>query len=297
MADEYSLLGAEFTELNPTQIAFEVQMAAEQELPWRNLVSWESFTLPGTVYKQAQAPALSMTALTEHADTGAHTADVASEFTMTARSITATIKAVDVWITKQALVAAQGDLQAIVTDSMRKAYLDKLDTDIVSLYTEACDTSPDHEIGTDGSAIDYAAFLAAYELLAAQAAFPPITWVIGPGQISEVLGISQFSKFLEYGREVLTQNVNIQTGFLGVAPLGVGIYWSNNVVEDAGLHSLMFSKDFAGVRMKQDFSVSVDASELGVNSRSLKIGGESFYGVGGLRDTSTTNKFCVDLIS
>lgn len=297
MADEYSLLGAEFSSLNPTQIAFEVQMAAEQELPWRNLVSWENFTLPGTVYQQAQAPALTMTALTEGASTGAHTADVAQEFTMTNRQITATIKAVDVWITKQALVAAQGDLQAIVTDSMRKAYLDKLDTDIVSLYTEASASAPDHEIGTDGTVIDYAAFLAAYELLAAQAAFPPITWVIGPAQISEVLGISQFSKFLEYGREVITQNINIQTGFLGMAPLGVGIYWSNNVVESTGLHSLMFSKQFAGVRMKQDFSVAVDASELGVNSRSLKIGGESFYGVGGLRDTSTTNTFVVDLIS
>jgi hypothetical protein len=291
----YSRLGTEFADLNPTQIARIIQQAAEQELPWPQLISWEMFTLPGTVWQEAQNPNLTFTAISESATIG--NTDVSAAFDMSNRQITASLVGRDIYITKQALEAAQGDLQSQVTMTGKLAYFDKLDDDIMALYTEASAAAPDHEIGVDGTVLDYATYLAAFELLAAQAAFKPWSWVVGTAQISEVMSIPEFIEAQIFGRAVIEREIDVVTGNLGITPGGVGIYWSNNADESSGLHSIMFSKQALGVRMKEEFTVGIDASELNVGARSLKIGMSAWYGVGGLRDSATTNKFIVDIIS
>jgi len=293
MAVEISRLSTEVADLNPTQIATEIQLFAQQELPWPNLIGWQSFAQPGSVWQVGQAPELSLTSYTESATLGMTVTD-ADAFDMTNRTITTSMKGVDVGLTLFALQCVTGDLQGAVKDSIRKAWVDKLSTDIMALYTEAIAAN---EIGAAGTPLNYDTFLQGFGLLAAQAAPNPISWVVGPSQIAEVMGISQFSKFLEYGREVLTQEVMIPVGKLGTAPLGVGIYWDNNAVNSTGVHSMMFSKGAFAYVEKAPFSIAINDSNLYSKDRTLFIAGTTTYGVGGVRDTSTTNKFVADIIS
>jgi hypothetical protein len=296
LAVEISRLSTEVADLNATQISTEIQLFAQQELPWPKVINWYPFSGPGSVWQTAQAPELSLTTYTE-SDTLGMTVTDADAFDMSNRQITVSMKGIDVGITLFALQCVTGDLQGAVRDSIRKAWIDKLDTDLMALYTEAPSVGPDHEIGAQNTPLDYDTFLQGFELLAAQAVPNPITWMIGPTQISEVLNITQFSKFLEYGREVLTQEIQVPTGFLGVAPLGVGIYWSNNAVSSTGIHSMMFSKGAFGYVEKAPFTVDVNSSNLMSKERTLYVAGTCTYGVGGIRDTSTTNKFVVDIVS
>ena len=296
MANAYSTIATEIADLNPTQIATEIQLAAQEELIWPRLIRWEPFNGPGLIWQMAQAPALTMYAVSESQSTGyTETSGTdAQAFDMSNRQITAGVKACDVLLTLSALTASVGDLQGVVRDSQKKAYFDLVSTDICGKYTEA---TAAHEIGTDGTQLSYDTFLAGFELLAAQAAMGKKWWVIGPAQIGEVMKIDEFAKFLNYGRAVLDQDIPLEAGSMGVGPLGVEIFWDNNIVESSGLHSIMGTSEALAYVEKMPFRVEVDATTLYVGNRSIRIGGTAFYGVGGLRDTSTTNKFLVDIIS
>jgi hypothetical protein len=183
-----------------------------------------------------------------------------------------------------------------IVNTLGTSYGKRVDTDIMALYTEA--GSGSNRIGSSGTALTYAnGFVPAFERLAVGAAPAPYFWVMAATQISEIGTESQFSEWQKLGQAWLDKNVELPTGYLGVAPWGVGCYYSNNYAVSTGNHGIMFSKSAIQFHEHMPFTVAIDATEVGVGSRSLKIGGTTIYGVSGVRDTSTTNAWIVDIVS
>ena len=60
---------------------------------------------------------------------------------------------------------------------------------------------------------------------------------------------------------------------------------------------MMFAKEAIQLQEHMPFTVAIDASEYGVATRTIKFGGTTIYGVSGVRDTSTTNAWVVDVVS
>ena len=293
MADTYvGLLSGSMDDINPTIIESDVQLALQLELPWSRLIDWRAYNKAGTINQVAQFPQATMANITESTSTGMDPGDTATMST-TNRQITLGVKGVDVWPTLLSLESGGADVQATLTEILRLSYIRKIDGDEMALYTES-----NTDIGADGTPLTYTDhFLAAYELLYANAAPKPYSWVIPGVAISEIFSEPQFSQAQQYGRSIIDQDLAIQQGYQGFAPLGVQIYASNNYTASSGNHGIMFA--MRGIRFAEHlpFMVKVIDTELYVNQRALKIGGTTIYGVAGTRDTTTTNKWIVDIVS
>jgi len=282
-------------DLNPTIISAQVQLASQQELPWMQLIDWRGYNQPGLTHQVAQAAALTMSAIVY---TDANTpADASTGFDMTNRQITLSTKALDVNVYLEAIESAAADPQTFIVDSIRKAYVKKVATDIMALYTEG-NNSGANQVGTAGTPVSYLDhFLPAFEAIANGATDPPYTWVLATTQISEVGSETQFSEWQKLGQAMLDANISAPAGFLGIAPWGVNVYWSNHYTASSGNHGMMFSKGAFLMLEKMPFTVSIDSSEQLVRDRVIRIGGTTIYGVSGQRDSSTANLGVVDIVS
>jgi hypothetical protein len=279
-------------DIDPTTIESEAQLALQFELPYMERVDWRGAPATGTVSNIAQFPAVSMATVTPAAATGDDPGDTATVST-SARSVTISVKAVDVWPDLLSVMQGAVDVTSTLSEIVRLAYVAKIDTDFMALYTESAT-----DIGASGTALTFTDhFLAAYELLFANKAPKPYTWMIPGVAISEIFSEPQFSQAQQYGRSVVDQDLDVQRGYQGFAPLGVPIYASNNYTASSGNHGIMFAK--RGIRMNEamPFRVNIDRTKLLNDERALKIGGTTIYGVGGTRATSTTNPWIVDIVS
>lgn len=288
----FSTLGTagQFGNLNPTIVSNQVQLVAFTNLPWPRLINWKAHNGAGSVTNVIQATYT--TAMAAVADTGADSSSAA--YTTTARSITQTAKGLDFLLTLMANEFQAGD-QSHVVDTLAKSYAKKVDTDIMALYTEAPTAA---EIGAAGTPLTYAnAFVPAFSALAAGSAPAPYFWVLAAPQIAEIGTESQFAEWQKLGQAWLDMKIDLPTGYLGVAPWGVECYYSNNYTASAGNHGMMFAREAFQLHEHMPFTVAIDASEIGVATRSIKFGGTTIYGVGGVRDTSTTNAWVADVIS
>jgi len=293
MADTYvGLMSGSMDDIDPTIIENEAQLALEFELPWTQVIDWRGYNQPGTTNQIAQFPAVTMADVTPATTTGDDPGDTATIST-TNRQITIGVKAVDVWPDLLSLMQGAVDVQATLSEIVRIANVTKVDTDIMALYTES-----NTDIGSAGTPLSYTDhFLAAYELLFANKAPKPYTWVIPGVAISEIFSEQQFSQAQQYGRSIVDQDLDVQRGYQGFAPLGVPIYASNNYTASTGNHGIFFAKRAIRMLEAMPFRVNIDRSKLFNDERALKIGGTAIYGVGGTRDTSTTNKWIVDVVS
>lgn len=289
----YSLLATagQFGNLNPTIISGQVQLVAFTNLPYPKLIDWQSHSGAGSVSSVVQATYT--TAMAAVNDNG--TDDMSQSYTTTARTITQTAKGLDFLLTLMANEFQAGD-QSHVVDTLAKSYMKKVDTDIMALQSEA--GSGANRIGAALTPLTFAnSFVPAFSALAAGSAPAPYSWILAAPQIAEIGTESQFAEWQKLGKAWLDENINLPTGYLGVAPWGVECYYSNNYTVSSGNCGMMFAKQGLRLLEHKPFEVAIDASEIGVASRTIKFGGTTIYGVAGVRDTSTTNKFVVAVVS
>ena len=295
MASAVSRLGTagEFGNLNPTIISAQVQMVALTRLPWQRLINWMPHNTKGSVTNVVQSTyTTAMSALSESATLGM--GEVSAAYATTSRSVTQTAKGLDFFLTLMASEFQVADATHIV-NTLGASFGKRLDTDIMALYTEAPTAN---EIGASLTALTYAnSFVPAFAALASGATPNPIFWVLASPQIAEIGTESQFAEWQKLGQAWLDQKIDLPTGYLGVAPWGVECYYSNNYTASAGNHGMMFSREAFQLHEHMPFTVAIDSSEIGVQSRSIKFGGTAIYGVGGVRDTSTTNAWVADIVS
>lgn len=275
-------------DIDPDVISTDVALAAQAELPWPRLIQWTPYSGPGLTHNIPGAASLAMTAkANSHATWGSDT-DVSSTFDMNTRTITISMKGVDVNVYTESFLSGVVDPRVFITDSMRKAYIKKVDTDVMALYTE----SPTDVTGP----LTYTAFLQAFEILAGQAADNPIAMVIPSTSFAAFWSIEEFKKANEFGKALLQQNVVLPAGYLGNVA-GVECYWSNHYTASTGDHGIMFSQNAIRLVERMPFTIAIDATEEGVGNRGIRIGGTTMYGVAGTRGTSaTTNPWIVDLV-
>lgn len=291
-------IGTEAAALNPTQISRNVQETFVREFPWLSgdLCSVEDFTLPGTTWQEAQFPSVTMSQALD-TTSGAGHGDKTTAATMTSVQLTAYLYAVDLVFSKVALEAVQGDLQRLATNAGMRAATNIVDSTMCSKYTEAPSSSPDHEIGTAGTPYDYALYLAALELLGTQQAPGPYTQVLTMNQLSEALSVPEFIEAQIFGRGTIEKGYNVSNGMIGYSTENCRFFVSNNGVTSGGNRGFMFSQQGLGLRMKQGFKASVDASRLDISPRVLIIGFEIWFAAGGLRDSAGSNRYVVETLT
>jgi hypothetical protein len=288
MAQWLALVSGGLSDINPTIVSTEIQLAAQAELPWPRIIDWRGYNGPGLTYNIPGAASLTMSAVTFTGSTTVAT-DVSAAHDTSVRAITISTKGVDQFINLDAMLSGVVDPKTFISDSMRKAFVKKVDTDVMGLYTE----SPTDVTGP----LTYTAFLQAFEILAGQSAESPVFMVIPNTSIAAFAAIDEFKKANEFGAALLQQNIVMPAGYLGAAPFGVECYWSNHFTSSSGDHGMMFSKNAIRLVERLPFTISIDATQEMVETRAVKLGGTAVYGVAGQRGTSaTTNPWVVDLV-
>lgn len=296
MADAYIGLGISNTldEISPTAIETKAQLALEYQTPWTNLVEWQAHPQnSGLLYNLPALTAATMATLSENTSGGWYDSGDNYQPNMTSRQITVSGKGVDVWPTTLSMIAGVLDLQAELEQVFAYAGIANIESAIMALYAES-----NTDIGSAGTAVTYTDhFLAGYELLIQNKARKPFFWAVPVTQVSEIFSEPQFAQAQQFGRSVIDNDVEIERGYLGFAPLGVPIYSVNNYTTSSGAHGIMASKYGIRVRELMPFRVDMDATKMWVDERSLRMGATWVYGVGGTRATSTTNPWIVDIVS
>jgi len=288
-------LSTEIDDLNQTRIETNIQETMVRDVGWMNgsLCNVQDFSGPGTVTQVNMEPGLSMTQTSESATTGM--GDVTVAWSTSNRQITAYLHAVDVVLTKVALEANIGNIEPYIIRAGVRAGLKAVETAAVALYTEAPASSPDHEIGVSGTPPDWAAITAAVELLLQQDAEGQYIGVFHTEEWSALASIDELNNAQYRGRGVIEKGVDTVTGWTELGTDNLKIVLSNRVVQTGGNQNMIFAKEAIGLRIKERFTIGIDKSRLNVGERAVIIGMSLWFGIGGQRDTSMTNKFMVNL--
>jgi len=171
-------------------------------------------------------------------------------------------------------------------------------------YGEACNTTPDHEIGTNATAMDAAIILNGVQLLMTAGAGEPYNHVIDPIQVKELMQDTEAKAWLRQKNGDYAATVGADPNrYLGEIH-GVQIWRGDAMVESSGLHSIMFGTNALGLGYKLisnplnptplEFSPTVQWED---SANSYRVTFRVCMNIGGLSDTSTTNRFMVDIIS
>jgi hypothetical protein len=269
--------------LNPTIIASQAELAAQAALPWQRIIDWRSYNQPGLTATFGQAPGLSMGAIAFTSETTPP--DQTVDFDALAANITISSKGVDVNLYLDAILSSAVPPAEMVQDSITKAYIKKIDTDIMALYTAA---PAANIVGGAGTPITYATFVSAFTGLALGVAQGPISFVMAQPQLGAVMQETQFSEWQKRGMALLDSNVVLQAGDLGFDVMGVHFFWSNHYTASAGDHGIMFGQKAIKFLEKQPFRIAINDIELYVGARTMKIGGTATYGTGVIRDSGSS---------
>lgn len=173
-----------------------------------------------------------------------------------------------------------------------------------SLYTHASNTSPDHEIGADGTALDAARILEGSQLLMTAGAFEPYNHVIDPIQVKELFGDSEAKQWLRQSDGAYAATVGVNPNrYLGQI-YGVHIWRADAMYESSGLFSMMFGLHAMGLGYKLisnplnptplEFSPTVQWED---SANSYRITYRVCMQVNGISDTATTNRFMVAIVT
>jgi hypothetical protein len=289
----------EGTTLVPDIVTAEIlATAAEQEIGMQLCRRFDYTGLPGDTFAVNSTPAVTFGALTQDSTTEPGE----DAFTLTARTITPVQRQVDVILSSKMVADAAGDISASAIREIGVALGRDRDVSLFSLYTEAPASAPDHEIGTDAVALDFADLTTTLQLLHTQNAPRPYFHVIAPIQASELLGDTVFQSAAIKGEPVLTNGLGSNGFFTKI--LDLLLYVSPDIVEATGLHSMAFPMGAFGYGFKRMSSpLSPTPQELLVDvewnsKRRVYELNATYYGdFEGLRNTTTTNKWVVDLIS
>lgn len=171
-------------------------------------------------------------------------------------------------------------------------------------YTLASNTSPTHEIGTNGTSLDAALILNGVTLLQTAGCKGPYNHVIDPIQVKELLTDAE-------GKQWLRQKNGDYAATVGVAPdrylgeiNGAQIWRGDGMIESSGLHSIMFGQDAIGLSYKlMSNPLNPTPSEVlptlqwEDSANAYRVTFRTCMAINGLGDTATTNRFMVDIIS
>jgi hypothetical protein len=291
-------------ELIPDLIVPEILASSAREEIFMPHVRRFDFTGPGEVFSVPQSAVLDFAALGSATYIDGTNPDQ-TQWNPTSRSFTPAFRFLDVTIGIDSLQGAQPGLSmqdAIIKEAGVGLAKDH-DSLFAALYTEADDASPDHEIGTDGTPLNFSILRSGYELLLTQNAPRPYVWVVYPTQVAELLQDNTFIDASVKGSPVLTSGIGAGGYFTQI--LDIAIYCSDQIDESSGRHSMMFCKNACfGYGFKRITNpVTGATSELMVDPdwdsgrRMVDINMTYQAAVGGLVKTSTSNNYVVDIIS
>lgn len=231
-------------ELIPDLIIPELLASSAREEVFMPHVRRFDLTGPGEVFSIPQSSTLAWGALGSATYIDGTLPDQ-TQWNPTSRTLTPTFYYLDVTVGIDSIQGVQPGLS--IQDGLIKEAAIGLalhrDSLFGALYTEASNTAPDHEIGTDATELNFSTFREAYALLLTANAPRPYTWVIHPIQVVELLKDNTFIDASIKGSPVLTSG--IQPGGFLTQLMDVGIYVSDQIDESSGLHSMMFAKGAA----------------------------------------------------
>jgi hypothetical protein len=225
-------------ELIPAVIVPEIQITAAREEVFLPLARRIDLTGPGDDFTIPQGGALTWTAYTG--------GDLPAEqaFNTAARTVTPTLRQLDVTIPIDVLQATQMSIQEGVIREAGLGLAASRDAGFAALYTEAPASTPDHEIGAASTALSFLSLRQGINLLYVQEAPRRFAWVVYPTQwAGELLLDDTLINASVKGSPVLTQGVGAN-GYV-TSVLDVDIYISPQVVLSTTYRSMMFSKNAA----------------------------------------------------
>jgi hypothetical protein len=227
-------------ELIPEIVLEGIQVTAAREEVFMPLARRLDLTGAGDSFHYAQGGALTWTAYTG----GDEQAEQA--FNTAARTLTPTLRHLDVIVPIDVLQAARVDIQQSVMNEAGLGLAASRDAAFAALYTEA-PTSPDHEL-TAGT-LSFLQLRQGMELLYIQEAPRPFSWVVYPTQwAGELLLDDTLINASVKGSPVLTNGMGAN-GFL-TRVLDVNIYTSPQIVESTTHRSMMFAAGAIGYGYK-----------------------------------------------
>jgi len=282
-------------DISVTVLSGDVELAAQQQFPLERFCNYQGWNQPGLVVQVPQDPNVTMNTVAQtHATTPV---DASNTFDMSNAQITISMKAVDVNVYTHSLIAAGNAPEPLIKDSMTKAYIRNRASNFMALYTAAPTANV---VGESGTAISHdGSFLTALQLLATNAAEGDLFWILASTQISEFGRDTHFKNWHASGLQLLAQNIVLPSGFLGVSPAGVEVYWNNHYTASSGNHGMMFSKNAIRCYDQVPLKIEMDMSEMWVRDRVVRIGATTMYGLGSARDggSTGTNLWICDVVS
>lgn len=233
-------------------------------------------------------------------------------FAPTARTLTPIMIGTTLTMSWEARTFPEIDPINMVIDEAANAWAQAVDSaatiSYAANYTDADNSGPDHEIGTDGVAFDAALIRQGVQLLMTAKARPPFNLFIDPIQWGELMQDALAISLLKDGGAQ-------PAGFRAVEGLRmdqfVGKLFGCNIwvvpgglIESSGLHAMMLGANALGIAYKRiATSLSPTPSELNIDidwdahARAYIVALSTCYDVGGISGASTENKFMVDMIS
>jgi len=232
-------------------------------------------------------------------------------FTTTGRTFTPALLGTNIVESWQAANDTPANLVEIYAEAAATAYASLVDDaatySFAAQYGEAPSSTPDHEIGTSGTALTASLCRQGAALLMAAGTKRPYHWVIDPAQFEELMRDAEAKQYLMATRGgTLGQSATAgvaEDRFLGQI-YGVYVWVGNAMISSSGVHSIMFGRGAFGqaykmvstpanptparVHMSSTWEEALSANRIFFRACIHNIGAAW---------TSTTNKFCVDIIS
>jgi len=223
------------------------------------------------------------------------------------RTLTPVIVGKNVLFGHESMISSGIDVVEMFSEAAATAWSLFDDDALAGLWGEAPSTTPDHEIGTDGVALDASIIRSGVGLLLAAGAKQPFNLCIDPIQFEELMRDTEAKQYLRDTRQAgmamaATTGVSMDR-YLGTI-FGCNIWVSNALRESSGLHAIMFGQKAMGVAYKyMQTPLSPGRNLMSVDIKyetgppRYRIGFYVFQHALGTAFTSTTNAFMVDIIS
>lgn len=297
MAQIYSLIGTagQIGNLDQTLVAAKIEAVAQQMFPIDRVITVvDKAARTGRTTSVVQAGSQTLADLAENGSTGM--GEVTAAFTTTARSIVQTAKGRDIFITLLANETGTGPDESEVVDVLTKAYFKNRMTNLMALAST--DPGGLNLIGVAGTAPTYGNhFLPAFQRLAVGQVGGAKNWILPATHISAVGQEAQFSEWQKLGQAWLDQNIATEGGWLGIAPWGVGCWFSTDYASSGGAdYGMMLAQSAVKMEIVMGAKVSISSEDYGVGDSALKIGFRTIYGINGTRDTAGTNAGVVAIL-
>jgi hypothetical protein len=291
---------ATLIELIPTLIAPGIVNSAARQEVFRPLTRQFDLTGIGGALNVPTAPALTFASLTEN------TAPDVASFDTGMRVVNPVIRGVDTAVSIMAWEESATNVMDAIISEVAIALVKDRDGLFAALYTEAPASGPTHEIGTDGTELNFTIFRTGQALLYKQNAPRRFAWAINSDQWVELLKDDTMINAALKGSPVLTQGVGAN-GFL-TSVLDTDLYMTDQIVASSGTayQSMMFSKMAAlGYGFKRIASpLTPTQSELLIDldwdssARAYNINSTYYADAEGIKGTSTTtNNYLVAIVS